>query len=292
MAKITAAMVKELRDMTGSGMMECKKALVATDGDIQAAVDELRKNGLATAAKRAGRATNEGAVGAYITPCGCAGALAEVSCETDFVASNAKFTGFAADVAQAVVEQQPADVDALMAGTVAGEPAQEALTELIHVIGENMKVSRFVSRKAEHGALASYVHMGGKIGVLVEFSFEKPETKDNEAFQTFAHDVAMQVAATAPVAANREDVPQDIIDHEMAIYVEQAAASGKPEAIQQKMAEGRLNKYFKNFVLVEQEFVKDTSKTVAQYAAETSKACGDTIKVVGFDRLARGESAA
>ena len=291
MAKITAAMVKELRDMTGSGMMECKKALVATDGDLQAAVDELRKNGLATAAKRAGRATNEGAVGAYITPCGCAGALAEVACETDFVSSSPKFTDFVAEVAKAVVEQQPADVDALMAGTIAGESAQAALTELIHVIGENMKVTRFVSRTAENGALASYVHMGGKIGVLVEFAFDKPETKDNDAFKTFAHDVAMQVAATAPVAANREDVPQDIVDHEMAIYVEQAAASGKPEAIQQRMAEGRLNKYYKTYVLVEQEFVKDSSKTVAQYMKETSKACGDTIRVVGFDRLVRGESA-
>ena len=291
MAKITAAQVKELRDMTGSGMMECKKALVEAEGDLDAAVDILRKNGLAAAGKRAGRATNEGAVAAYITPCGCTGALAEVACETDFVSSSPKFTDFVGEVAKAVVEQQPADVEALMAGTIAGEPAGDALTELIHVIGENMKVTRFVSRKAEGGALASYVHMGGKIGVLVEFAFDKPETKDNEVFKTFAHDVAMQVAATAPVAANVADVPADIVEHEMAIYKEQAAASGKPEAIQQRMAEGRLNKYYKTYVLVEQEFVKDSSKTVAQYMKETSKACGDAIAIVGFDRLVRGESA-
>ena len=290
MAQVTAQMVKQLREMTDSPMMECKKALVEADGDMDAAVDILRKNGLAAAAKKAGRATNEGAIGAFVSEDGRAGALVEVSCETDFVASNPKFTGFCCKLAQAAVENGYADVDALMAGTVDGEATEAALTEMIHVIGENMKVSRVVLRKAENGGVSTYLHMGGKIGVLAEFAFDKAETAGNEAFKTFAHDVAMQIAATAPTAAVREDVPQDVIDHEMGIYKEQAAESGKPEAIQEKMATGRLEKYFKQFVLVEQEFVKDSSMTVSQYAEQTSKACDDAIKVTGFDRLMRGEN--
>ena len=289
MAQITAAMVKELREMTDSPMMECKKALVEADGDMNAAVDILRKNGLAAAAKKAGRETNEGAVGAYVSADGRGGALVEVACETDFVGSNPKFTGFAANVAEIAAANEPADVDALLACTMAGETVQAELTELIHTMGENMKISRFAVRKPAAGAVSSYVHMGGKIGVLVEFSFEKPETAEAEAFKTFAHDVAMQVAATAPICAVREDVPQETIDHEVSIYKAQAAESGKPEAIQEKMAIGRLEKFYKGVVLNEQEFIKDSSMTISQYAAKVSKELGDTIKVCGFDRLARGE---
>lgn len=231
MAQITAAMVKQLREMTDSPMMECKKALVEAEGDMDAAVDILRKNGLAAAAKKAGRDTNEGAVAAFVAADGRSGALAEVACETDFVGSNPKFTGFAAKVAEVALNTEPADVEALLAADMDGETVQEALTEMIHVIGENMKVSRFAVRKPAAGAVSSYIHMGGKIGVLVEFAFEKPETAESEAFKTFAHDVAMQVAATAPISAVREDVPQATIDHEIEIYKAQAAESGKPEEI-------------------------------------------------------------
>ncbi|MBM6952271.1 translation elongation factor Ts [Enorma phocaeensis] len=290
MAQITAAMVKQLREMTDSPMMECKKALVEADGDMDVAVDVLRKNGLAAAAKKAGRATNEGAIGAYVSEDATAGALVEVACETDFVGSNPKFTGFAARVAQQVSETEPADVEALLASDMDGETVEAALTELIHVIGENMKITRFASRKPEHGAISSYIHMGGKIGVLVEFSFEKPETGAADAFKTFAHDVAMQVAATSPICAVREDVPQEVIDHEVSIYKAQAAESGKPEAIQEKMAVGRLEKFYKGCVLTEQEFIKDSNMTISQYAAQVSKELGDTIAIVGFDRLERGEN--
>ena len=290
MAQITAAMVKQLREMTDSPMMECKKALVEADGDMDLAVDVLRKNGLAAAAKKAGRATNEGAIGAYVSEDAHAGALVEVACETDFVGSNPKFTGFAARVAQQVADTEPADVETLLASEMDGETVEAALTELIHVIGENMKITRFAVRKPQNGAISSYIHMGGKIGVLVEFAFEKPETASAEAFKTFAHDVAMQVAATAPICAVREDVPQDVIDHEVSIYKAQAAESGKPEAIQEKMAVGRLEKFYKGCVLTEQEFIKDSSMTINQYAAQVSKELGDTITVVGFDRLERGEN--
>ncbi|MDY2777165.1 MAG: translation elongation factor Ts, partial [Collinsella sp.] len=284
------AMVKQLREMTDSPMMECKKALVEADGDMEAAVDILRKNGLAKAAKKAGRETNEGAVAAYISEDAKTGALVELSCETDFVASNPKFTGFANELAKVVAEVKPADLDALMAASMNGETVEAELTELIHVIGENMKISRFAVRTVEAGALSSYIHMGGKIGVLCEFSFDNDATASADAFKTFAHDVAMQVAATAPVSARREDVPAEVVEHEKSIYMAQAAESGKPEAIQEKMAVGRLEKFFKASVLNEQEFIKDSSMTVNSYAEQVSKTCGDTVKVVAFDRIMRGES--
>ena len=282
MAQITAAMVKQLREMTDSPMMECKKALVEADGDMDAAVDVLRKNGLAKAAKKAGRETNEGAVAAFVSEDGKTGALLELSCETDFVGSNAKFTGFASKVAEVVATTEPADVDALLEKPMGEETVSSELTEMIHIMGENMKISRFAARKAENGALASYIHMGGKIGVLVEFAFEKAVTAQAESFKTFAHDVALQVAT-------RDQVPAETVEHEKQIYMAQAAESGKPEAIQEKMAVGRLEKFYKQSVLTEQEFIKDSSLTIKKYAEQVSKELGDTITVVAFDRLVRGE---
>ena len=284
MAQITAAMVKQLREMTDSPMMECKKALVEADGDMDAAVDVLRKNGLAKAAKKAGRETNEGAVAAFVSEDGKTGALLELSCETDFVGSNAKFTGFASKVAEVV-----ATTEALLEKPMGEETVSSELTEMIHIMGENMKISRFAARKAENGALASYIHMGGKIGVLVEFAFEKAETAQAESFKTFAHDVALQVAAVAPICATRDQVPAETVEHEQQIYMAQAAESGKPEAIQEKMAVGRLEKFYKQSVLTEQEFIKDSSLTIKKYAEQVSKELGDTITVVAFDRLVRGE---
>ena len=289
MAQITAAMVKELREMTGSGMMECKKALVEAEGDMDAAVDIMRKKGLAAAAKKAGRATNEGAVNAFVSEDAKTGALVEVSCETDFVASNPKFTGFIADVAKVAAEAKPATVEELLAAKMGEETVEAELTELIHVMGENMKIARFTVRSTEAGALSSYIHMGGKIGVLAEFGFEKAETAEAEAFKTFAHDVALQIAAAAPICAVREDVPADVVAHEKEIFMAQAAESGKPEAIQEKMAIGRLEKFYKGSVLTEQEFIKDSSMTIKAYAQKVSKELGDTIVVKGFDRLTRGE---
>jgi elongation factor Ts len=289
MAQITAAMVKQLREMTDSPMMECKKALVEADGDIDKAVDVLRTMGIAKAVKKAGRDTNEGTVGTFVSEDGRIGAMVEVSCETDFVGTNPKFTGFAAEVAQAVANNDPADIDALKASSFAGdETVDAALTEMIHVMGENMKIARFTRIQVENGAVASYVH-GGKIGVLVEFGFEKPETASNETFKNFAHDVALQVAAAAPVAARREDVPAETVEHEMAIYKKQAADSGKPEHIQQKMAEGRLEKFMKENVLTDQVFIKDSDTTISKLMAKVSKECGDTIVILSFQRFVCGD---
>ncbi len=289
MAQITAALVKQLREMTDSPMMECKKALVQAEGDLEKAVDVLRTMGIAKAVKRAGRDTNEGTVATYVSEDGKTGAILELSCETDFVGTNPKFTGFAAKLAQVVAEQDPADVDALKACEMDGSTVDAELTEMIHVIGENMKVMRFQRVAVENGALASYIHLGGKIADICSFEFAKAETAAADEFKTFAHDVAMQIAATAPVAATRDDVPAETVEHEMSIYKAQAAESGKPEAIQEKMAQGRLEKYFKEFVLCEQEFVKDSSTTINGLAQKTSKDLGDEIKVKSFVLYRFGE---
>ena len=289
MAQVTAALVKQLREMTDSPMMECKKALVEADGDIDKAVDILRTMGVAKAVKRAGRDTNEGTIATYVSEDAKLGAILELTCETDFVGTNPKFTGFALELAKVVAENDPADVDALKACAMGESTFEAELTEMIHVIGENMKIARFQRVTAEDGALGSYVHLGGKLADIVTFKLGKAETANADEFKTFAHDVAMQVAATAPISAVREDVPQATIDHEIEIYKAQAAESGKPEAIQEKMAHGRLEKFFKGFVLNEQEFIKDSSMTISAYAAKVSKELGDTIKIVAVDRLARGE---
>ena len=289
MAQITAALVKQLREMTDSPMMECKKALVEAEGDIEKAVDVLRTMGIAKAVKRAGRDTNEGTIATYVSEDGKTGAILELSCETDFVGTNPKFTGFAADLARVVAEQNPADAEALKACDLNGETVDAALTEMIHVIGENMKVLRFQRVSVENGALAGYIHLGGKLADIAVFEFSKPETAASDEFKTFAHDVAMHIAATGPVAATRDDVPAETVEHEMSIYKAQAAESGKPEAIQTKIAEGRLNKFFGESVLSEQAFIKDGNITIRQYAEQVGKELGDSIEVVAFDRFTFGE---
>ncbi|QOY59856.1 translation elongation factor Ts [Thermophilibacter immobilis] len=290
MAQVTAALVKQLREMTDSPMMECKKALVEADGDIEKAVDILRTMGVAKAVKRAGRDTNEGTIATYVSDDAKVGAILELTCETDFVGTNPKFTGFAAELAQVVATSDPADVEALKACPMNGATVGDELTEMIHVIGENMKIARFQRVSAADGALGGYIHLGGKLADLVAFKLSDDAFAASAEFKAFAHDVAMQVAAAAPVAARRDDVPADVIDHELAIYKAQAAESGKPEAIQERMAQGRLEKYFKENVLTEQEFVKDGSLTISQLAQKVSKTLGGQVEVMSFVRYTFGDA--
>lgn len=295
MAEITAGMVKELRECTGAGMMECKKALTEAEGNLDAAVDILRTRGLAALAKKAGRATNEGAIASFLSADGKVGALVELNCETDFVARNAEFLNFVNALAEHVATNAPADVDGLKAQSFGdrGITVEQALGEAVGKLGENMGIARFHrSAVGGDGALMSYIHAGGKIGVLVEFSFAKADTGTNEAFKSAAKDVAMQVAAAMPLFVSREAIAADVIEHELSIYKAQAAESGKPEAIQEKMAQGRLEKYYKEVVLPEQVFVKDQEKTVAQYLAGVSKEIGDDVGVVSFVRWTLGETSA
>ena len=287
MANITASMVKELREMTGAGMMECKKALTEANGDMDGAVDVLRTRGLAAVAKKAGRATNEGTVMALVSEDGKTGALVELNCETDFVGMNEKFKAYAEKIARAALAAKPADLDGLKAAEFEGETVDAIVTDCIHVMGENTQLARFAV--VEAGAVASYIHGGGKIGVLVTFDVDGIDAT-SEDFVHYGRDVAMQVAAVNPIAATREDVPADVVEHEMGIYKAQAAESGKPENIQEKIATGRLEKFFKEQCLAEQEFVKNPDQTVNEYTAEVAKKLGGSIKITGFKRFQLGEA--
>lgn len=289
MAEITAALVKELREMTGAGMMECKKALTEAEGDIDKAVDVLRTHGLAAAAKKAGRATNEGMVMALVSEDGQAGALVELNCETDFVGMNEKFHAYAEKIATAVIANKPADMDALKASEIEGEKVEDVVTDAIHTLGENIQLARFAYAGQLEGAVASYIHGGGKIGVLVEFKLGDTSFATNEDFKKYGRDIAMQVAAASPVAATRESVDPAIIEHEMSIYKAQAAESGKPENIQEKIATGRMEKFYKESCLTEQAFVKDPDQSVNQYTAAVAKQLGTTIEIVDFTRFMLGE---
>ena len=291
MAKITAQMVKELREATDAGMMECKKALTEADGDFDKAADILRTNGLAKAVKKAGRATNEGRVNAVVSADDPKlGAVVQVNCETDFVALNDKFGDIVEKFTGAVLANKPADVEALLAAEYEGETVQEALTEAIHIIGENMQISSFkLLEVAGTGALVPYIHMNGKIGVLVSFAFNNEATAADERFTTMGKDVAMQIAATNPISLDQDSVPAEVREHEMAIYKAQAAESGKPENIQEKIAEGRMRKFYEENCLVAQEFVKDSDLTVEGYVNKVAKEIGDEIKIVEFARIAIGD---
>lgn len=286
MAEITASLVKELREMTGAGMMECKKALVEADGDMDKAVDVLRTRGLAAVAKKAGRATNEGTVMAIVSDDATSGAVVELNCETDFVGMNDKFKAYAEKIAKAALAAKPADLDALKAADAEGETVEAVVTDAIHTLGENIQLARFAV--VEGGAVSSYIHGGGKIGVLVQFDVEGIDPA-SDGFKQYGRDVAMQVAAAAPVAATREAVDPAVVEHEKAIYMAQAAESGKPEAIQEKIALGKLEKFYKENVLTEQVFVKDSNETISSLAKKVSKSLGDDIKVVTFVRFNFGE---
>ncbi len=289
MAQITASLVKELREMTGAGMMECKKALVEAEGDLEKAVDVLRAHGLASAAKKAGRATNEGAIFAKISEDGTAGTLVELQCETDFVAMNDTFKAYGEKIADAVLASKPADLEALNAAAAGEMTVAETVTDAIHTIGENIQLARFAYVEQPEGGVVSYIHAGGKIGVLVEFKLGDKAFATNADFITYGRDIAMQVAATAPEAATREMVDPAVVAHEMEIYKAQAAESGKPEAIQEKIATGRMEKFYKESVLTEQVYVKDNDQTVSAYTAATAKTLGTEIEIVDFKRFQLGE---
>lgn len=293
--EITAAMVKELRESTGAGMMDCKKALVEADGNMEAAVDVLRTKGLADLAKKAGRATHEGIIGGTVSSNAQSGALVEFNCETDFVARNADFKAFVGEIADQILTGGADDVASLLAQPHAARPEitlEQRIGEAVSKFGENMGVARFVRYElsAEAGVIAVYIHGVGNIGVMVEVSAGTPEAAATDAALAFAKDVAMQIAAAAPISVRRDEVARDVVDHEMSIYKAQAAETGKPEPIQQKIAEGRLDKFFKDFTLLEQQFVKNPDVTVKQQAQIAAKEAGAALDVVRFVRMVLGET--
>ena len=285
MAGFTAKDVKELRDRTGVGMMDCKKALVSADGDMDKAIELLREKGLAVAAKKAGRIAAEGMVTAIVDREKKVGVLLEVNAETDFVAKNEKFQNFVAGVARTILEQNPADVDTLMNMNYDGTDAtvDATLKDLILVIGENMKIRRFARLE---GDCVSYVHGGGKIGVLVQFD---TDLADTDGFVECGKDVAMQIAAAAAQDLNKEDVPEDVVAKEKEILTAQAMNEGKPQNIAEKMVMGRINKFYKEVCLSEQPFIKDDKMSVGKYVEDCAKKLGGSIKMVSFVRFEKGE---
>ena len=271
MAQITAAMVKELRETTGAGMMDCKKALAATDGDKEKAIDWLREKGISKAEKKAGRVAAEGAVAAYVSEDAKIGVLVEINCETDFAAGNEQFRALEKKIAEHIAKANPADLDALSASELDGKTVATLITEATATIGEKISLRRFV-RYESTGHIASYIHMGGKIGVLLDL------TGGDAAL---GKDVAMQIAAANPLAIDRSGVDASALEHEKEVLRKQALEEGKPEKIVDKMVEGRINKYYKEVCLTEQIFVKDSEKTVADVLGD--------VKVTAFTRYQLGE---
>jgi elongation factor Ts len=255
---VTSEMVKQLRDKTGAGMMDCKKALDESNGDIDKAIEILRKKGAATAAKRADKAANEGIVVARVSEEGKRGILVEINCETDFVARGEDFVEFARSVAEIIFAKNPADVAQLLTlSHPNGKTVADALSDLMAKIGERTEIKRFTAVDAANGFIESYTHMGSKIAVMVELTAEF-----NPAHKTLARDIAMQVAAMSPIVVSREKISKDQVDKELEIYRQQAKNEGKPDQIADKIANGRLEKYYQEVVLLEQSFIKDAGKTV------------------------------
>jgi len=274
---ITAAAVNELRKMTGAGMMDCKKALQEVDGDFEAAIDLLRKKGQKISAKRADRDATEGAVIARSSAEYTTGVIVRLSCETDFVAKNADFIALAEKIADIALENKPADIEALKALNIDGETIAERLTNEMGKIGEKIDVTNYVIINGS--SVINYIHAGNKIGVLVELSLGS-----NNDIVEAGKDVAMQIAAMNPISVGEADIPQDVKERELEIGREQARAEGKPEQIIDKIAEGKLQRFYKDNTLTKQQFVKDSSVTVEQML----KNIDNNLSVVSFSRIALG----
>ncbi len=287
MANISASMVKDLRDKTGAGMMDCKTALTETGGDMEAAIDWLRKKGISKAAKKAGRAAAEGLVGVAVD--GKAGVLLEVNAETDFVARNDEFKTFVTDATKLALKEG-GDLEKLLASPMGSATVQHTLTELVAKIGENMSVRRAAALSVDPGVVASYVHNAtspelGKIGVLVGLK----STGDKDKLTALAKQLAMHVAAAAPLALTQAHMDKAVVEREYAIQKDLAMQSGKPEAVVEKMMEGRMRKYYEETVLMQQTFVIDGETQIAKLIEKASKDLGTPVEVEGFVRFQVGE---
>ena len=283
----TAKDVANLREKTGCGMMDCKKALTEADGDMDRAVDLLREKGLAASVKKAGRIAAEGVAFAEVSECGKVAVAVEVNAETDFVAKNAEFQAFVKTCADTIIYENPADLDALLACKAHGaeETVDALLKEKILTIGENIKVRRFARYE---GAVTSYVHAGGRIGVIVKFDVDEAIAA-TEGFKTYAHNVAMQIAALNPEYLDETTVPAERVEKEKEILTQQIVDEGKPANIAEKIVAGRLGKFFKEICLVDQAYVQDGNMTVKQYTESVGKELGGEIKIAAFTRFEKGE---
>lgn len=276
--QITASLVNELRQKTGAGMMDCKKALVESDGDIQKAIEILRKKGAAVAAKRAEKSANEGLVLSKVSDDKKTGVIVEVNCETDFVANSDDFVALANLIVDKALEETPADAAALAAIPAVAEKTNDVMGK----VGEKIQVSRVAVETAPNGVVVGYIHPGSKLGVLVTFD---GVTSGADEMSALGKDIAMQVAAMKPICSYREEVPKDLIEKEIEIYKELARKEGKPENILEKIATGKLNKYYQENCLVEQAYIKDNAKSVSDLIKEFNSKHGSNAKIVRFRRF-------
>lgn len=283
----TASDVKNLREKTGCGMMDCKKALTESNGDMDKAIDFLREKGLAAATKKSGRIAAEGVAYACTNAEGNVGVVIEVNAETDFVAKNAEFNNFVETCAKTVIEKNPQTVEELMTCKASGSDltVEDLVREKILTIGENIKVRRF---KRFEGVVSTYIHANGRIGVMVAFDVNSEVAKKDE-FKSYAKDVAMQVAAVNPSYLNKDAIPADVLEHEKKILTEQVVNDGKPASVAEKIVMGRIGKFYKENCLVDQVFVKDSNLSVDQYTKQVSKDLGADIKISDFVRFEKGE---
>ncbi len=279
---ITAAQVNDLRQRTGAGMMDCKRALEEANGDIQKAIEILRKKGASVAAKRAEKSANEGLVVTKVSDDKKSATILEINCETDFVAKSDDFVKLAKFVIDSVHKKKPKNVEELLKIS----DVQDKLNEVLGKVGEKIEVSRFDIMETNNGLLVDYIHMGSKLGVLIKFDDVK---SGNDELYSIGKDMAMQVAAMNPISIKREDVPKAVVDKEIEIYKELAKKEGKPEQMLEKIAMGRLSKFYQENVLLEQAFIKDNSKTVGDLLKEFNTKHSSSAKVARFDRFHLGD---
>lgn len=289
---ITAKDVKDLREKTGVGMMDCKKALTETDGDVDKAIDLLRTKGLAKAAKRSDRKAAQGLI--IITKQDNGLSLFEMACETDFVAKNSEFIDLATNLAKMSSENKLTDVNALNEMVYVGDESKkvsDVMAEILAKIGEKIEIGRIYNLTPEKdpGSLVHYIHTGSTLGVILDISATKSETLDSDTFKTVAHDICLHTAAAAPGYLNPNDIPVEVVDKEKAIYMEEAKTAGKPEQILEKIAMGKLNKFYKDNCLMKQDFVKDNELNIETLLENASKEVDDTITINRFFRVKIGE---
>ncbi|MEJ6719842.1 MAG: elongation factor Ts [Akkermansiaceae bacterium] len=287
---ITASLVKELRERTGVAMMECKNALKETEGDIEAAIKILRERSGAKADKKASREANEGIVAAKISESGKSGILVEVNCETDFVAKNDNFQAFVGEIADSLLAGDASDLESALSSSKGDDTLENFVKGKVLEMGENIKLRRFERLTLEgEGAVASYIHLGGKVGVLIEVGSEKAETASSDSFKNLVKDLTLHIAATSPAGLKREDISADLIESEKEIFRKQMEGQGKPAEILEKIIEGKLGKFYSERCLLEQGFVKDPDTTVKALLETNGKELSDTITVNNFLRFGLGE---
>ena len=287
---ITAAIVKELRDKTSAPMMDCKKVLTETNGDLEASIKLLRERGIMKSSKMADRAANEGVITSRINADSTSGLLLELNCETDFVSKNDSFQAFVGTLADALVASTAADLDAALALQIGGQSLEDTVKAKVGEVGENLQFRKYVRYDAAAGGVvASYIHLGGKVGVLIEVGTTKPESKGTDSFKELIKDLTLHIAACAPKGLSREDIPQSIVDNELDIFRVRLEAEGKPANIIENILKGQIGKFFAESCFLEQGFVKDADVKISTLLETKGKELGDTLTVTRFVRFGLGE---